>query len=86
MPKYRGEIATISFDHPKRSAVMCRCDYCGRYGALGSCEGCGAPNRPTADEVPIGLIGYADQIEVTTFGDTRRKFIPVCPSNRLVKG
>lgn len=22
------------------------CDHCGRYGALGSCLGCGAPNRP----------------------------------------
>lgn len=23
-----------------------KCEYCGRYGALGSCEGCGAPNVP----------------------------------------
>jgi len=23
-----------------------RCAYCGRYGPLGSCEGCGAPNAP----------------------------------------
>lgn len=23
-----------------------RCAYCGRYGPLGACEGCGAPNRP----------------------------------------
>lgn len=25
-----------------------KCDYCGLYGKLGRCEGCGAPNRPLA--------------------------------------
>lgn len=34
-----------------------KCDYCGRYGPLGSCEGCGAPN------VPVYVV------DVTTFND-----------------
>ncbi len=29
-----------------------RCAYCGRYGALGQCPGCGAPNQPTSMPSP----------------------------------
>lgn len=25
-----------------------KCDYCGRYGEIGSCDGCGSPNRPVS--------------------------------------
>jgi len=28
-----------------------RCDYCGLYGDLGRCEGCGAPNEPQAQRI-----------------------------------
>jgi hypothetical protein len=27
--------------------AQARCAYCGLFGALGRCEGCGAPNNPT---------------------------------------
>lgn len=30
------------------AAAPARCPYCRRYGRLGQCEGCGAPNEPTA--------------------------------------
>lgn len=28
------------------SAPVARCPYCARYGDLGQCQGCGAPNEP----------------------------------------
>jgi len=28
------------------TAHPARCEYCGRYGALGRCDGCGANNAP----------------------------------------
>lgn len=33
-----------------------KCRYCGRYGSLGSCAGCGAPNTPVRMQ-PIPLDG-----------------------------
>jgi hypothetical protein len=44
--------------------TQAKCDYCGRYGALGSCEGCGAPNRPTRG-----------RIDVTTMSDKKPVFL-----------
>lgn len=29
-----------------------KCAYCGRYGPLGSCLGCGAPNKPVTPSLP----------------------------------
>jgi hypothetical protein len=59
-----------------------QCAYCGRYGALGICPGCGAPNRPVGSRV-----------EITGHGDTRRQFLapgappprPEPPPNRRIK-
>lgn len=33
---------------PQDPCAQVKCAYCGRYGALGQCQGCGAPNRPVA--------------------------------------
>lgn len=52
---------TGSGSHPSRDEPV-KCDYCGRYGALGQCEGCGAPNKPAAH-------GY-QRIDVTHLGST----------------
>lgn len=32
--------------HAMEPREAARCAYCGRYGPLGRCEGCGAPNAP----------------------------------------
>lgn len=58
-------------DAPVDLCAQARCAYCGRFGPLGQCEGCGAPNVP----VPV-----QPQIEVTTFGDRKRRFVPAYPS------
>jgi hypothetical protein len=53
-------------DKPKTNPIpqaRAQCAYCGRYGDLGQCEGCGAPTEP----------GY--RIEVTTFGDIKPRYI-----------
>lgn len=31
---------------PVDACAQAKCDYCGRFGPLGQCQGCGAPNRP----------------------------------------
>jgi hypothetical protein len=38
----------VYYCQPRRrdTAPVVKCDYCGRYGPLGICEGCGAPTRP----------------------------------------
>ena len=33
-------------------AAAAKCAYCGRYGALGQCAGCGAPNEPAPRALP----------------------------------
>lgn len=33
--------------------AQAKCDYCGRYGVLGQCNGCGANNRPVHDKPMI---------------------------------
>ncbi len=43
---------------------MVKCDYCGRHGEFGQCEGCGAPHR-----LP------RKRIEVTCYGDMGQRFI-----------
>lgn len=42
-----------------------KCEYCGRYGELGQCQGCGAPNRPF------------ERIEITTLNDTKPRYLEV---------
>lgn len=37
---------SLSMFRADENRALVRCEYCGRYGPLGSCEGCGAPNRP----------------------------------------
>lgn len=34
-----------------------KCAYCGRYGSLGQCQGCGAANRPETERVPTLPLG-----------------------------
>jgi hypothetical protein len=55
--------------------MTAKCEYCGLYGDLGRCDGCGAPNKPQ-------LVTWYDTnaIEVTTHGDLERKFLPVAYS------
>jgi hypothetical protein len=38
--------------HGQAASVAARCEYCGLYGPLGRCSGCGAPNRPRNDTAP----------------------------------
>lgn len=40
-----------------------KCEYCGRYGELGQCEGCGAPNRPY------------QRIDITGLSDRKPRYI-----------
>jgi hypothetical protein len=35
------------------ACAQAQCEYCSRYGPLGSCQGCGAPNRPVQGPVTI---------------------------------
>jgi hypothetical protein len=51
-----------------------KCAYCGLYGALGHCRGCGAPNAP---------VHARRQIEVTTFGDRVPRYVEVPPFNTV---
>ena len=46
--------------------MIYRCDYCGRYGAPGSCEGCGAPNRPALESVHVGVFMALGSISIET--------------------
>lgn len=58
-----------------------RCEYCGRYGSLGSCDGCGAPNKPVWAE-------QRTRIEVTRHGDRERKFadgLPMLPLGVVIR-
>lgn len=48
-----GSLLTVSALNQMVDAINDRfeevqCAYCGRYGALGSCQGCGAPNAPVS--------------------------------------
>ena len=52
-----------------------QCAYCGRFGAPGACQGCGAPNRPAPQPLrerrPDGIIMVADQ-RMLTVNEARR--------------
>lgn len=61
-----------------------KCDYCGRDGGVNFvCDGCGAPRqargeaRTSAARVACHevTVPFDDLVEVTTFGDTERRFI-----------
>jgi hypothetical protein len=39
---YGNGITMPGIDRPQTA----KCAYCGLYGKLGSCDGCGAPNEP----------------------------------------
>lgn len=66
---------------PKPPAVPCdqaRCDYCRRYGPLGACLGCGAPNQPVAVSGARHrphLEVRVQQIETTAFRDDGPRFL-----------
>lgn len=45
-----------------------KCAYCGRYGPLGACDGCGAPNAPSQS-----------RIERTSLQSAEREFVPATP-------
>lgn len=50
------------------------CSYCGRYGALGQCVSCGAPNEPI------------EWLDVTTHADRGPRFLAVrAPKFDVVK-
>jgi len=54
---------------PVDVCAQAKCGYCGLYGQLGPCRGCGAPNQPmfTQNRREIGL-GEAMRIGVTDKG------------------
>ncbi len=58
------------------SHTSAQCDYCGLYGMLGRCEGCGAPNKPVENR---------QRFDMTCFGDEKLTFIEF-PPNRKVRG
>lgn len=43
---YSGWIVSGEVPFEPTMTVVAECSHCGRYGPLGTCEGCGAPNRP----------------------------------------
>lgn len=45
---------------PADACAQAKCGYCGRFGPLGSCEGCGAPNKPVQQPRPDGIISAPD--------------------------
>lgn len=73
MAVYHGKNARFYRASPVDACAQARCDYCGRYGTLGSCEGCGAPNRPVVVVAPQDV----EYIDVTVFGDAKPRFITI---------
>lgn len=50
-----GKLKTIKpkFNPPgQEPCAQAQCLYCKRYGSLGNCQGCGAPNVPAYRSVP----------------------------------
>jgi hypothetical protein len=39
-------------DRPSQDGAF-KCAYCGRFGQPGACAGCGAPNAPSGEAVPL---------------------------------
>lgn len=52
----RLRMGRVTPDPPAEPCAQAKCDYCGRYGALGACAGCGAPNKPVQQARPDFLI------------------------------
>jgi hypothetical protein len=55
-----------------KAALAVKCEYCGRYGPLGACEGCGAPNRP---DKPMRWITTTQAIETTHLRSLERECV-----------
>lgn len=69
-----AHMGRLTPDAPKPRGAF-KCSYCGRFGAPGSCEGCGAPNEPS---------GAEELLDVSTFSE--RKYIrPIFQPNRIVR-
>jgi hypothetical protein len=41
---------------PASEPLLAQCEYCGRFGVLGQCEGCGAPNAPAVRKPEMFLV------------------------------
>lgn len=41
-----GMVGSDVIYEPVIVAAAAKCAYCGRFGPLGKCDGCGAPNEP----------------------------------------
>jgi hypothetical protein len=65
MPLDDVGLPTLPDFKPLSVCAQAKCEYCGRYGPLGPCEGCGAPTRPVR------------RIDVTQFGDQRPRYLEV---------
>lgn len=64
---------------PSSCYSQAKCDYCARYGALGSCEGCGAPNQPVQLARPEFVLQQA-RAGIMTPNERRRIIgVPVYP-------
>jgi hypothetical protein len=68
-PPYRTQGPPKKVRTPAPAGVA-RCAYCGLYGPLGRCVGCGAPNEPA----PVRRMVRAP-IEVTTFNQDGPVFL-----------
>ncbi len=47
----------------REACAPAKCAYCGRYGALGQCLGCGAPNAPAPSRA-VTLTDPRDREEI----------------------
>ncbi len=56
------------------ACAQAKCAYCGRYGGLGQCQGCGAPNQPTQAAVSLGSEGLALRRGILTVNEARQYF------------
>ncbi len=74
MAVFHGKGAKFGLPKPVDACGQARCEYCGRYGALGSCLGCGAPNRPVNP-----FRSDCEYVEITVFGDARKRFLEIPP-------
>lgn len=54
----QGPLKTIKPAQPRGADAFAqaKCSYCGLYGYLGQCQGCGAPNRPLASATVPRLV------------------------------
>lgn len=52
------------------ACAQAQCEYCSRFGPLGSCQGCGAPNRPV--QPPVAILTAPGTISDATASRLRR--------------